>query len=442
MAFPNTAVFELRTTGDDLNGGGFDSASAGVDYSQQDSAQVTIDGATITMILDATNRFVLTGYTVSADDVGNCVCIRGGTCTPGRYFIDLVDTGLNTWRVDRSAGSIAQTGTGRMGGAAKFLGSINNSSGSSPTARNKVWIKSGTYTLTTSTAGDGGPTSNISANIEIEGYNTTRGDGSEATAPVIDCAAFTGMIVFAFGASAVVVCRYCKVDGQGANTGFNLSTRGLFSNLIAYDCLTGFSGGRPKNCLAWLCTTGFSSSNAENCGAWLCGIGYNQSNTDTTTCWAAECTSTGFSLSTGAGASNCVAYDNDGDGFDVSSSSGQTCIDCVSVNNGGYAYDTGTAAANSIAIRLLNCAAYNNTSGVINTVTPVIYDVDSLTGDPYDNGASEDFTPNNVSGEGAELRGNAISAYGQTGYLDRGCVQHQDSASGGNTIVGSFAWVD
>ena len=43
MALSAGVVWEVRTTGDDTNGGGFDSTvtSPGTDYSQQTAAQIT-----------------------------------------------------------------------------------------------------------------------------------------------------------------------------------------------------------------------------------------------------------------------------------------------------------------------------------------------------------------------------------------------------------------
>jgi hypothetical protein len=41
MALPTTTVIEVRTTGNDSNGGGFVAGASGTDYSQQNSAQYT-----------------------------------------------------------------------------------------------------------------------------------------------------------------------------------------------------------------------------------------------------------------------------------------------------------------------------------------------------------------------------------------------------------------
>ena len=72
MALSATVVWEVRgVTGADTNGGGFNSAAAGTDYSQQAAPQVVIDGATITATVHTTTtQLNIVGYTVAAADVG------------------------------------------------------------------------------------------------------------------------------------------------------------------------------------------------------------------------------------------------------------------------------------------------------------------------------------------------------------------------------------
>jgi hypothetical protein len=440
MAIPATAVFECRSGGDDLNGGGFNSAAAGVDYSQQNSPQVTIDGATITYTIHSTTTQAnIVGYTVHANDIGNCVRIAGGTMTAGRYFITAVDTGNNRWTLDRSGGTAGQTGTGRMGGAVKFPGALTNTTGTTLVAGNIIWIKNdGTYIITTSTAGDGGPVSLVSVALLIEGYETTRGDlGSP---PLFDAAAVTTFTFFGSLAGAAPIFRNIEVEGNdNANvvgfSGSSANVRAYLENLIANNCASGFTQVRTTNCYAFSCTTGFGDCYAINCGAYQCSTGFLLTGEDAIYCWATDCTADGFQISIGSVCRNCVAYSNDGDGFEGSSATSQTFIDCVSINNSGYAFNTGTTAANRYTIRIINCFEYNNTLGIINSNVPFIYDVETLTSDPFTNGASQNFTPNNITGGGASLRSASTITYGQTSYLDAGCVQHQDGFNG-TTISG------
>src|SRR6202041_1034152 len=92
MALTAYCVWEVRPgSGSDTNGGGFDNSvtSPGTDYSQQNSAQVTLNGTTVTAhAAGVTSTIILTGYTVATGDVGNVVPISGGTgFTAGWYTI-------------------------------------------------------------------------------------------------------------------------------------------------------------------------------------------------------------------------------------------------------------------------------------------------------------------------------------------------------------------
>src|ERR1700685_3039345 len=89
-AFNAGVQIDVRTTGSDVNGGGFDPTVAipGTDYSQQNMPQVAFTdltvGATTTQLTSAANPFATcttgTGY------CGNTINITGGSgCTLGVY---------------------------------------------------------------------------------------------------------------------------------------------------------------------------------------------------------------------------------------------------------------------------------------------------------------------------------------------------------------------
>ena len=54
MALPSTTVWEVQTGGNDLNGGGFNSASGGVDWSTVAGQQATLTTASTVNIVTAT----------------------------------------------------------------------------------------------------------------------------------------------------------------------------------------------------------------------------------------------------------------------------------------------------------------------------------------------------------------------------------------------------
>ncbi len=77
---------------------------------------------------------------------------------------------------------------------------------------------------------------------------------------------------------------------------------------------------------------------------------------------------------------------------------------------------------------------WTNTSGALNNITAGAQDV-TLTGSPYTNAGSGDFSLNNTAGAGAAVRAHAFpgtfSGISTTGYLDGGPTQHADPAAGG-----------
>lgn len=452
MALQATAVCECRSAGSDNNPGYFNpgGSSPGTDWSQQDSAQIVIDGATITGIVQATTTTILiAGATVTSAWNRNGLRITGGTATAGLYEITSVNTGTNIITVDRSAGASTNTVVGNIGGATKFLGNLTNGTGTTLVAGTKIWIKNdGAYSLTTGTAGAGGPSSIGNLGIFIEGYQTTRGDlGSP---PVIDAGAQTGItIIETVLTNNIWSIVNVKVDGNNNSTitGFSTGARSATYLCVAYRCTTGFDGAasqKPLNCFASTCTTGFNGGNMIGCVAYSCTTGYSlaNSNNSASDSIAYSCSGDGFILSVGCTVDNCVAYGNTGDGFDISAATTENVSNCIAVGNTGYGFNTPSTASALAGCRVIKCATYNNTAGAFNTTPVWAYGNITLTGDPFTNAAGGIFSLNNTAGAGADVRGVALGTYGQTSYGDIGALQHQDSASGGTTVIGPFAWLD
>jgi len=228
MALTSNLVWEVRTTGSDNNGGGFDSSYGGTDYSQQDTAQLSLTdlaattvtttwaastaynvgdkvipttandryyecttagtsgatepawttgiGDTITdgTVVWTCRSFKLTSATggFTSAMVGNVIHITAGTnFTAGFYLIEeYVDT--NTVGIDRdpTTGLDASAGTGNVGGAVANPSTIEDV----VVAGNKVYVKSGTYILSSSLS----ITTVMDKGLPIEwiGYNLTRDD--------------------------------------------------------------------------------------------------------------------------------------------------------------------------------------------------------------------------------------------------------------------------
>jgi hypothetical protein len=112
MSINPTAVWRVRKSGSNMNGGGYDPSisGAGTDYSQQDTAQLALSDIACS---NTTAISSVTGGFTSAM-VGNAIWITGGGATAGAYFLNAV-SGPNNATVDRSPGTIS-AGSGNVGG--------------------------------------------------------------------------------------------------------------------------------------------------------------------------------------------------------------------------------------------------------------------------------------------------------------------------------------
>lgn len=438
-------VWEVRSDGDDANGGAFKTGASGTDYSQQASPHVTIDGATITAVVHTTTtQLNITGYTVAAGDVGNVVNINGGTATAGRYEITAVDTVNNRWTLDRSAGTSTQTATGRMGGCVKFLSAILLTGGTGVVFRNTVWCKAGVVTLTTSTPGPGGPVNWTAGGVAVKTYTTTRGDGVGYYE--LNAGAITNITLLTLNTYSGWFERIIANGNSGTGVnGFNGSGGQRADHLI--ECIA-------KNCNASSTTYGFSSFSTGlglyKCSAQNCGRGFYLCSH---ACYCCEAVNNVDGFTSCLGMIRCLSRGNTTDGFVAAD--GALCIECTADGNGRYGFNLQNAssiarkclATNHTGVgdsgfnadggygRAVDCYSYNNTSAISNETSPSLSNVTTLTEDPYVDRSNGDFRLNDTTGGGAVLRAAGIGVYGQTNNFDAGAVQHSDPTGGGGTTV-------
>ena len=440
MALPATTVWEIRTDGNAANGGGFSSARAGTDYSQQAAAQLSLTDlacASNTTLTSATG-----GFTTAM--LGNIVCIASGTNALAGWYEITAYTNTNTVTIDRTCatGGNMTSGVGKVGGALNNIGTLGLalSTADQSVAGMKAYIRGGTYSLTGTTVNvDGGPldldaSQQDSKGFYLKGYATdaaTR-DAFTGTRPVIACNGNAPASVIELKGTIAAEHQVAFIDIDGGSTS---TTYGILGNNTLYDlaveCIvrdvdgtTAYQAVRCSRCFASSCAaTGFSGSNYRSCVASSCEVGFsvNQTATD---CIACNCSGDGF-FGYAYDAINCVSYNSGGDGFDLQR--GSSATNCISLSDGGYAFNNA-----DVYVTLLNCASDGAASGRTKSPAPLI-DLNpiTLTGDPFTNAASLDFSLDTTAGEGAACRAAGISPYGQTGYLDIGAVQHADPAGGG-----------
>lgn len=298
------------------------------------------------------------------------------------------------------------------------------------------YVKSGTYVVTTVTPGAGGPVLLPTDVVcRMEGYDTTPGDmciggtrpivqASSSLNPASTCYLIQGNGTFneeqlfvALEADGNSEPNTVGIKGDSANyvacflcTSRNNASYG-FDTIKTTACYSADNGGHGFNGMF----PAFCYSYSNN------GLGFNGGSAV-----VAFCISHG-DVDGFAGYHsvyvNCVAYGNSDDGFWQLRNN--QFINCVAVNCTGHGYDT---ADNTV---LVNCADYNNTAGRTSGTPLADISPINLTGDPFTNAASGDFSLNNTAGAGAALRAAGIQVAEQTGYQDVGAVQHQ--STGGST---------
>lgn len=184
-AVSSNTQWDVRTTGNDNNGGGFVAGASGTDFSQQSAAQYTF--ADLASSNGTTNPCVVSSASHSfvAADVGNILHVSAGTnWTTGWYQI--VSVASNNATLDRACGSVASLsgGTYFVGGALLTVGQAATNvqtavAGAGGSIDGTIWIQSGTYTLTATIT-------SANFNYALIGYGTTHGDFG--TAPLITTA--------------------------------------------------------------------------------------------------------------------------------------------------------------------------------------------------------------------------------------------------------------
>lgn len=386
MAINASTAWEVRTDGNDTNGGGYSSAvaGAGTDYSQQASAQLSVsDGA----CSGTTTLVSVTGGFTSAM-VGNCVYLSSG---PGWYQITGY-TDTNTVAIDR-AGPSASGMTVNVGGALATPGRLSNL----PASGNRCWIKSGTYTITTSTPGPSGPyyqSSNIA--VVLEGYQTTRGD--EGQSPVLSAGSVGSVTLWRMACTnqrSHFRNLTADANGQSAVYGFQYNGAQLRAPYLckAIDCVGGFFFTGSVSCFTDNCVSGFVSR--DHYYSYASGsTNYGFSANLAVNCIASGC-ATGFgNLDFALGVhSACLAY-NCTAGFyqDIGAVSRRLnlmyCLAHTCTNGFETQYSTSDLAYSSYE----RCAHYNCTNGSLGSAE--WHDVTALARDPLTNAAGGDFTLN------------------------------------------------
>lgn len=438
MAISANSVYEVRSAGNDTNGGGFVTAASGSDWSQQDSkrtgADVT-DISTTDAVANGTTTITSATANFATTIIGNIIYLQGGT---GALAATRRQVTARASATSITVDATVAAGTGitmNIGGALATPGEASRVSASGMT----VWIKAGTYTQTTSTVSTSG--GGLSVAGRVYGYETTRGDFT-STRPLLQ----TNGVITSFNMISI---NNGNVRGINFDGGNRTTSRGVIgsSQCVVMDCnFANFLGNGCNN----------GSGITINCKATGCSSSTAFSGLVFFNCVAHDNTVTGITLSTGGVADRCIADTNTGATTDgISGGSGATITNCIAYNNGrnGISVVGQSGVINCIAEAntttgiiisssspdtiLSNNATYNNGTSINIGSGKGNYNINqvTLTGSPFTNAGSRDFSLNNTASAGAACRAAGIPGLTPdgltTGYLDIGYAQHQDTGGGG-----------
>lgn len=464
MAFAGSVVWEVRTTGSDANGGGFDPTSGvpGTDYSQQDAAQIAytdlVIGGTTTQCTSAANPF-------TAAHVGNIINVTGGVnFTVQRVQITSVAGGVAT--CDKSLGTAAASGgTGNLGGGlltiAKVLTLVVNN--------NTVYIKGGTYTITS------GLVLPNSTELLIIGYTSTRTDLGRPTIT----SATNSVALFAVGSGPYFFQNFhlthtAATRGDAFQSGGSFNSFGglILQNCIIDGCLNGVNGTTTNSNIFDLVVFNCEIKNCTNQG-----INNGFAPTFIIDSFIHNCTSDGININNGRTNApsyivlirvisyanggkgyvdtanmpsycrrifiNCVFHTNTSDGVNFSTGStgpSITMLNCLLISNGGFGVKIVAPAYDPHSTWADFNGYYNNTSGPRSAWITGAHDV-TLTSDPCNSPSGGDFSlGSGAGGTAAKAAGfpGALVA-GGTGFLDLGSLQSQGSGGGGGgTVINNY----
>jgi hypothetical protein len=416
MAIAAATVWEVRTTGDDTNGGGY--SSGGTDYSQQDAPQLSLTDVVAngtTTLTSATGGF-------TAAMIGNLICLEGGTGALARTRRQITGfTNTNTITVDATVAS-GNTITGKVGGALASPGEA----GRNLATQNDVYIKAGTYSISSNSQNVSGgklapPLGDATNYTRIIGYETTRGDHLTGGArPLLDLAvAGTNAVIDLQGrcivthievdlnatANAVAIrassrnqayCIDCKVTAGGSGVaGISLDGSANF----VFGCEASGCAGAAGINIGGNRTTALGCYSHDNASD---GFEVSSSGCSFEYCISDGNTACGFLDVSGANYSHCVAYGNGSHGFSMPTLATSIYLNCLSVGNTGSGFHIASTQEENL---LINCAGYNNTGGSYDASrisAQQIFSFVALTGDPFIDAASDNFTLKNT-GAGKEL---------------------------------------
>lgn len=457
MSIAATTVFECRAAGSDNSGGGFVAGGGGTDRTLSDTAFA--NGTNLTVDATTNTDVAPDGYTCVSADVGNLIQITttggGAAFTVGFYEIKSIQS--SKWRLDRSPAATSSAGaTWAMGGA---LASPGKSAGAMA-AGNDLYIKAGTYTVTSATPNVAAGCLTIPAAAsnnnacKVYGYQTTRGDGGTKPIIIADGVITTFVLITA---PAMTHIENLELNGNSRTSSRGIAcTAAVVENCTGRNFTNSFIVGTHTTlairCYATTCSTQvvFNACSVAFCVAAANTVtAFAPTNGGSAAfCYAVNNTgasSDGFTVQGQAWLVGCVAYGNGRHGFmGAANTNHETLINCIAYGHaGGYGFNSNTNPHDGMW--LYTCAGGSNSSGNVNTTNvPAANTIGfiALSADPFTNAGSLDFSLNSTAGGGAAIRQLAYPALflglSTNNYGDVGAAQAVAAAAGGLLVHGGM----
>lgn len=437
MALSANTVWEVRTAGNDTNGGGFVTGAAGVDYSQQNGKRTGADVTNISTtdaVANGTTNIQSATANFDANIVGNIIYLQGGTGALTNVWRQ-VTARVDAQNITVDASVAAGTGiTMNIGGALASLGMV----GLSATVGGMVvHVKAGSYAIGSASNNISGGCFSQVATIHIFGYNTTRFDFG--TRPVLTAGAINTFTVIA--TAGVVANIEIDCASRAASRGINSTINGsgaIYACKVSNATNNGFNNGSLS--VAFLCeATGCSGQPAFSAFGYCWGCvahdntvtGFGGNGTRYVSCISESnsgASSDGFTSGSAMTIENCIAYNNGRDGYRFSAG-GSQILDSIAESNVG----TGINLGSLVGQMAVNCATFGNGTAITNTgVASFTQGAITGTSSFFTNAAGGDFTLNSNAGGGALVRSaGKLGTFPGTSTISVSSVGAAQSSSGG-----------
>lgn len=462
-AFGAATAWDVRTTGSDTNGGGFDSSvvSPGTDQSQGSATAFT-------NLVCATTTCTSVTLSFSSTSPGNFVYVTGGTgCNTGPFEILSQSSGTATFNASLGTGTCSGNAYGSLATVCSAYSSGHCTAGAYAYAvtGNTVWVKNGTNTTSIGYTNTNAATNTFS--VTVEGYGSTHGDFG--TRPVFTTS--TGSLNI-FSASAPLTLINIIISNTTSGTPFSCigdSAGGAITlNLYLVKCdMTGTTGGAGifqqgnQHGFVWgtiqssefACNStgegiedlGNSSNLARLIVKWSyfhgCAAAIWDGNSGSNIAWSIQnSTFSGNGRDLYQQTSDGISVELVGNNF-YNSTNQHVYINAsgiaymLATNNIFYGGTYGIFTSSTPVLAVSQTNAYGNlsTANYSGWIAGINSSDIALSASPFTNPSSANFALNSTSGGGAALKAAGfpgVSPFG-TGYLDVGALQSQAATGGG-----------